>query len=195
MKSKCGRSALDQTAQADDRIEGFLVSGGILRRGRNFKRSRHANHGDGIGGALVPRRVPAIVALLETAGHEVVGYVETTTATRSPPACIVEPSITRMKKVSAPGPSAVNFQSVYRPVNAALRFSRNARIPSRMSSEVATQTEERSLEMGPSGVGHLKTMIHGFENVAHGNWRLPGQFGRELPDRSHQLGGGHHRRG
>ena len=55
----------------------------------------------------------------------------------------------------------------YFPLNSGLRFSRNARVPSRMSSVLATRPKSVGLEPQALGERHLQALVDRLDDVAH----------------------------
>ena len=75
----------------------------------------------------------------------------------------------------------------YRPLNSGFRFSRNAVVPSRMSSVDATRPNSVASNRHAFGERHLEPLVDGVDDVAHRDRRLPGELRRELLRLGHQL--------
>ena len=74
----------------------------------------------------------------------------------------------------ARGVEAVGAHAIF-PLNSGLRFSRNARVPSRMSSVLATSPKSVASKRRPSATRHLQALVNGLDDVAHGDRRLARQ--------------------
>ena len=164
------RFAADDAAEADDGVEAPGLGGGA-RRLRNLEGARDREHLD-VGRARFRERRGRGVP--QAAGHRL---VEAGHDHREPERGRVGQ---RRRRLLLPSHR-------YLPLNSGLRFSRNAAVPSRMSSVLATRPKSVASKICACANGISSPLLHRLEDVADRDRRLGGQRRRELLRFRHQL--------
>ena len=130
------RRAANQATEADD-APTLAGFGDALRRHRNLERAGHPQHFDvGVGDAGARAALPARRS-------------SSRSVTKS------------LKRATTMAMRIANL-----PCQTALRFSRNAFVPSCMSSVRGDRAEERRLEVLACGQRHVEPLVHGLDDVA-----------------------------